>query len=289
MDKFQFHDMTLTWLNGGVTCLDGGAMFGVVPKPLWSRKYPVNEKNQIELPTEPILIQYQDKNMLLDTGVGFNKLNEKQLRNYGVTQESALKSSLDELGLTAADIDYVLMSHLHFDHAGGLTEWQDDVLVPAFPNAKVYVSQIEWDEMREPNIRSRNTYWKDNWEPIVDQVVTYEDQIEIMPGIEMIHTGGHSEGHAILKFTQNGETILHMGDIMPTHAHQNPLWVLAYDDYPMTSVFAKERLMKEALANGYWFSFYHDAYYRLIKWDETGKEVVDSLKRSTEATINFEK
>jgi len=289
MDKFQFHDMTLTWLNGGVTCLDGGAMFGVVPKPLWSRKYPVNEKNQIELPTEPILIQYQGKNMLLDTGVGFNKLNEKQLRNYGVTQESALKSSLDELGLTAADIDYVLMSHLHFDHAGGLTEWQDDVLVPAFPNAKVYVSQIVWDEMREPNIRSRNTYWKDNWEPIVDQVVTYEDQIEIMPGIEMIHTGGHSEGHAILKFTQNGETILHMGDIMPTHAHQNPLWVLAYDDYPMTSVFAKERLMKEALANGYWFSFYHDAYYRLIKWDETGKEVVDSLKRSTEATINFEK
>lgn len=289
MDKFQFHDMTLTWLNGGVTCLDGGAMFGVVPKPLWSRKYPVNEKNQIELPTEPILIQYQGKNMLLDTGVGFNKLNEKQLRNYGVTQESALNSSLDELGLTAADIDYVLMSHLHFDHAGGLTEWQDDVLVPAFPNAKVYVSQIEWDEMREPNIRSRNTYWKDNWEPIVDQVVTYEDQIEIMPGIEMIHTGGHSEGHAILKFTQNGETILHMGDIMPTHAHQNPLWVLAYDDYPMTSVFAKERLMKEALANGYWFSFYHDAYYRLIKWDETGKEVVDSLKRSTEATINFEK
>lgn len=289
MDKFQFHDMTLTWLNGGVTCLDGGAMFGVVPKPLWSRKYPVNEKNQIELPTEPILIQYQRKNMLLDTGVGFNKLNEKQLRNYGVTQESALKSSLDELGLTAADIDYVLMSHLHFDHAGGLTEWQDDVLVPAFPKAKVYVSQIEWDEMREPNIRSRNTYWKDNWEPIVDQVVTYEDQIEIMPGIEMIHTGGHSNGHAILKFTQNGETILHMGDIMPTHAHQNPLWVLAYDDYPMTSVFAKERLMKEALANGYWFSFYHDAYYRMIKWDETGKEVVDSLKRSNEASITFTK
>lgn len=289
MDKFQFHDMTLTWLNGGVTCLDGGAMFGVVPKPLWSRKYPVNEKNQIELPTEPILIQYQGKNMLLDTGVGFNKLNEKQLRNYGVTQESALKNSLDELGLTAADIDYVLMSHLHFDHAGGLTEWQDDVLVPAFPKAKVYVSQIEWDEMREPNIRSRNTYWKDNWEPIVDQVVTYEDQIEIMPGIEMIHTGGHSNGHAILKFTQNGETILHMGDIMPTHAHQNPLWVLAYDDYPMTSVFAKERLMKEALANGYWFSFYHDAYYRMIKWDETGKEVVDSLKRSNEASITFTK
>lgn len=89
MDQLQFHSMSLSWLNGGVTCLDGGAMFGVVPKPLWSRKYPVNEKNQIELPTEPILIQYEGKNYLIDTGVGFNKLNEKQLRNFGVTEEGS--------------------------------------------------------------------------------------------------------------------------------------------------------------------------------------------------------
>jgi len=105
MDQLQFHNMSLSWLNGGVTCLDGGAMFGVVPKPLWSRKYPVNEKNQIELPTEPILIQFGGKNYLIDTGVGFNKLNEKQLRNFGVTEESSLTASLQELGLTTADIE----------------------------------------------------------------------------------------------------------------------------------------------------------------------------------------
>ena len=137
MDQLQFHNMSLSWLNGGVTCLDGGAMFGVVPKPLWSRKYPVNEKNQIELPTEPILIQFGGKNYLIDTGVGFNKLNEKQLRNFGVTEESSLTASLQELGLTTADIDAVLMTRLHFDHAGGLTQWEGDVLVPTFPNAKI--------------------------------------------------------------------------------------------------------------------------------------------------------
>ncbi len=210
MDQLKFHNMTLSWLNGGVTCLDGGAMFGVVPKPLWSRKYPVNENNQIELPTEPILIQYGEKNYLIDTGVGFNKLNEKQLRNYGVTEESTLADSLQELGLTTADIDAILMTHLHFDHAGGLTQWEGEVLVPTFPNAKIYVTQIEWDEMREPNIRSKNTYWKENWEPVQHLVETYESSLEVAPGIEMIHSGGHSDGHAIIKLSQNGEVMIHM-------------------------------------------------------------------------------
>lgn len=288
MDQLQFHNMSLTWLNGGVTSLDGGAMFGVVPKPLWSRKYPVNDKNQIELACEPILIQYEGKNYLIDSGVGFNKLTEKQLRNFGVTEESTILESLDQMGLTAEDIDYVLMTHLHFDHAGGLTRWEGDTLVSTFPKAKIYTTEIEWDEMRNPNIRSKNTYWKENWEPVQHQVETFSNSLTIAPGIEMIHTGGHSNGHAIIKLTQNGETLIHMADIMPTHAHQNPLWVLAYDDYPMTSVFAKEKIMKEALAEGYKFIFYHDAYFRLIQWSADGKEVTDSLKRSKEARIQFE-
>ena len=147
-------------------------MFGVVPKALWSRKYPVNEKNQIELACEPILIQYEGKNYLIDTGVGVGKLNEKQLRNFGVSEESTIVESLQELGLTASDIDAILMTHLHFDHAGGLTKWEGDKLVPIFPNATIYITQIEWDEMRNPNIRSRNTYWKENWEPVQHLVKT---------------------------------------------------------------------------------------------------------------------
>lgn len=287
MDQYVFHDMKLTWLNGGVTALDGGAMFGVVPKALWSRKYPVNEKNQIELACEPILIEYAGKRYLVDTGVGFGKLNEKQLRNYGVSEESKILESLSELGLTAGDIDVILMTHMHFDHAGGLTYWEGEELVSTFPNATIFVSQTEWDEMRNPNIRSRNTYWKENWEPVQQQVKTFESELEVVPGIKMIHTGGHSDGHSIIRLEQNGEVMLHMADIMPTNAHQNPLWVLAYDDYPMTSVFAKERIMKEALANGYKFFFYHDAYYRVIQWDTTGKEVLLSVPRSKKALITF--
>ncbi|ALV22094.1 YtnP family quorum-quenching lactonase [Carnobacterium antarcticum] len=288
MDTLDFYNMRLTWMDGGITSMDGGAMFGVVPKPLWSRKYPFNEKNQIELPTDSILIQYQGKNYMIDAGVGKGKLTDRQKRNFGVREETEIQQSLAEVGLTVEDIDFLLMTHLHFDHAGGLTHIENEELVSTFPNATIYVNAIEWDEIRNPNIRSKSTYWKENWEPIQHQVTTYQDSFEVVPGIEMIHTGGHSAGHAIIKLTQENETMLHMADIMPTHAHQNPLWVLAYDDYPMTSVFSKEKWMKEAYENQYSFVFYHDAYYRMMKWDKTGKEVVDSLKRSKKAYITFD-
>lgn len=277
MDTYNFHDMKLAWLDGGVNFLDGGTMFGVVPKALWSRKYEVDENNLIELRTDPIYISYEGKHILIDSGIGKGKLTDKQKRNLGVRSETKVEESLAELGLTPADIDIVLMTHLHNDHAAGLTGWEGEKLVPVFPNAEIHVSQVEWDEMRNPNIRSRNTYWKENWEPVQHQVKTFEGQVEVLPGIEMIHTGGHSDGHSIVKLTQNGETILHMGDIMPTHAHSNPLWVLAFDDYPMTSIFAKEKLMKESLPNRYRFIFYHDAVYRLIQWDESGKEITESV------------
>jgi glyoxylase-like metal-dependent hydrolase (beta-lactamase superfamily II) len=280
MDQYKFHEMTITWLNGGFTQLDGGSMFGVVPKGLWSKRYPVNELNQIDLSTDPILIQFQGKTLLIDTGVG-NKMDERQLRNNGVRAQSQLEDSLASLGLLAEDIDYVLMTHMHADHASGLTKLENEQYVSTFPNAKIHLSSTEWNEVRQPNIRSRNTYWKENWEAVQSQVETFENELEVMPGIRMIHTGGHSDGHSIIKLQQNGETIIHMADIMPTHAHQNPLWVLAYDDYPMTSVFAKEKIMAEALANGYSFIFYHDAYFRLIKWNETGKEIVEQLKRTS--------
>jgi glyoxylase-like metal-dependent hydrolase (beta-lactamase superfamily II) len=255
-------------------------MFGPVPKVLWSRRYDVDENNLIELRTDPILIQYENKNILIDTGLGNGKLNEKMKRNLGVTAESRVEDNLSELGLTPKDIDIILMTHLHNDHAAGLTKWENDQLVSVFPNAIIYTSQIEWDEMRNPNIRSRNTYWEENWEPVQDQVNTFEKSLTVLPGIEMIHTGGHSDGHSVIKLTRNDESILHMGDLMPTHAHSNPLWVLAYDDYPMDSIFAKEKLMEEGLAGNYWFSFYHDAVYRLVKWDESGKKIVECVKKS---------
>lgn len=280
MDTLQFHEMTITWLNGGITKMDGGAMFGPVPKPLWKKRYPANERNQIELATEPMLIQYKGKNYLIDAGIGSDRLSEKQKKIFGVSEESQVKADLNTLGLSPEEIDGVLMTHLHFDHGTGLIEKINGELSFVYPNATLYVNETEWQEIRFPNRRSSSTYWKENWEPLVDYVTTWEDSLEVVPGIEMFHTGGHSKGHAIVKLTQENEVAVHLADIYPTHVHKNPLWVTAYDDYPMDSIQAKEKWVEEGIKQGYRFLFYHDAYYRMVKWDTEGKEMVDALKRS---------
>ena len=278
MDTLKIGDVSLTWLSGGVTYLDGGAMFGVVPKGLWSKKYPANDKNQIELPTDPILIQMNGKHILVESGLGKGKLTEKQLRNYGVTKESEVEESLQQLGIAPESIDFVLMTHMHFDHACGLTKLVDGNYVSTFPNAKIITSQIEWDEMRRPNIRSKNTYWRENWEAVESQVVPFEEKW-VLEALTMIHTGGHSDGHSILIIEDGGETCIHMADLMATHAHQNILWVMAYDDYPMTSIAGKQKWLTRGFEKNAWFSFYHDAFYRAVKWDQEGKQLITRIKR----------
>jgi glyoxylase-like metal-dependent hydrolase (beta-lactamase superfamily II) len=278
METLHIGDIKVTWLRGGNTHLDGGAMFGVVPKALWSRKYEHNETNQIHLRTDPILLQTKAGNMLIDSGIGNNKMNEKMKRNQGVTEESSIEQSLSQLGLTTDDIDYILMSHMHFDHASGLTKWEGDKLVPTFKNAVIYTSEVEWEEMKNPNIRSRNTYWKENWEPIAYQVKPFKEQVEISEQVKMVHTGGHSDGHAIILVKDGQDTMIHLADLLPTHAHQNVLWVMAYDDYPMTSIKQKQEWIAYGVENNAWFTFYHDAYYRAVKWDKEGK-MTEKLER----------
>jgi glyoxylase-like metal-dependent hydrolase (beta-lactamase superfamily II) len=269
MEKLVLANFTFNWLRGGVTHLDGGAMFGVVPKALWSKKYEVNNNNQIELRTDPILIQTGGKNYLVESGIGNGKLTDKQKRNFGVEEESNVVESLETLGLTPNDIDYVLMTHMHYDHACGLTKEVDGQFISVFPNATIVTSEVEWNEMRSPNIRSKATYWKENWESIQEQVVTFKEEWN-HGAFKMIHTGGHSDGHSIIIIEAGSETVVHMADIMATHAHQNILWVMAYDDYPMTSIAAKEKWMKFAKEKNAWFTFYHDAVYRAIKLDDNG-------------------
>src|SRR5699024_1975188 len=147
-----------------------------------------------------------------------------------------------------------------------------------FPNTPIITSAVEWNEMREPNIRSRNTYWEMNWKPIENQVEPFEDEIQITDQLKMIHTGGHSDGHSILVFEDGDDCFIHMADIMATNAHQNNLWVMAYDDYPMDSIFAKEKWMQFGYEREAWYTFYHDAYYRAIRYGKDGK-AIDEVKR----------
>src|SRR5699024_6601729 len=234
MESLQVGKAKLTWLQGGVNFLDGGAMFGVVPKALCIKKYSVNDRNQIELRTDPILLELDEKKYLIDSGMGNDKLTDKQLRNFGVLEQSAIVESLANIGLGTEDIDMVLMTHLHFDHACGLTKKVGDTFEPVFPDTPIITSAVEWQEMRHPNIRSINTYWEMNWRPVENLVQTFEGETQIADGLKMIHTGGHSDGHSILVFEDGESCFIHMADIMPTHAHQNKLWALAYDDYPVT-------------------------------------------------------
>lgn len=279
MEQLKVGRAKLTWLNGGVNFLDGGAAFGVVPRVLWTKKYPVNENNLVEYRTDPILLQVDGKNYLIDTGTGLNKLTEKQIRNFGVLEEAKIKESLMELNVKPEELDGILMTHMHYDHANGLTDKVDeDVYVSAFPNVPIYVSETEWNEMRNPNIRSRNSYWKMNWEPIQDQVQTFKEEMKINDYVKMIHTGGHSDGHAIIVFEDGDDMFIHMADLFPTHAHQNVLWVMAYDDYPITSIFQKEKWFAYGYKKKAWFTFYHDAYYRALKYDENG-EIIDKVER----------
>jgi glyoxylase-like metal-dependent hydrolase (beta-lactamase superfamily II) len=279
METLTVGEWKVTWLKGGNNHLDGGAMFGVVPKVLWERKYEANEYNQIELRADPLLFQKEGRNILMEAGIGKGRLSEKQRRNFGVTEESSIEECLAQLGLGAEDIDTVLMTHLHFDHVLGLSRSEAGQLHPVFPNANILVSQIEWEEMREPNIRSKNTYWKENWQAVEQQVVPFSSQYHVTEDLQMIHTGGHSRGHSIVVLESQGETLLHLADLLPTHAHYNPLWVMAYDDYPMTSIAQKQQWLQYGGEHNAWFSFYHDAYYRAVKWNDKG-EIVRKLERT---------
>ncbi|MDQ0298519.1 glyoxylase-like metal-dependent hydrolase (beta-lactamase superfamily II) [Salibacterium salarium] len=281
MEQLTIGNYTLTWLRGGVTHLDGGAMFGVVPKPLWSKKYPVNDKNQIELRSDPILIQGNGKNILIEAGLGIDRFTEKQKRNFGITEESFVDEDLHALGLTSADIDEVLMTHMHYDHAAGLVKWEDSKEVPAFENAVIYLSETEWEETKNPNIRSANTYWKQNWKPVEHMVKTFQEERTAAPGIVQQKTGGHSKGMCIITIEQNDDMLIHMADNMGTHAHQPVLWVMAYDDYPIDSIAMKQKFMDIGCNNEAWFTFYHDYKYRAIQLDSAGL-IQSSLAKKNE-------
>lgn len=287
LQTYQFGEMTLTWLRGADKYTDAGTLFGPVPKAIWSRFYPTTDDGLMVDMTDPILISYEGRHYLIDASLGTEKLDAKQRRNLGIISENRLLESLDHLGLSAEDIDAVLMTHMHNDHAGGLTRIDGDVIVSTFPKATIYIQAIEWDEVRHPNARTRGTYLKENWEAIQGQVETFENFLEVIPGIELHHTGGHSNGHSIILLKQGDETMIHMADLLLTHAHRNPLWVAAVDDYPMNSIAAKDKWIKEAYENGYKFFFYHDQFYAVLQFDETGQEVQECVKRLRQPLVDF--
>jgi glyoxylase-like metal-dependent hydrolase (beta-lactamase superfamily II) len=268
---FRLGDFELIWLNGGRFELDGGAMFGVVPKVLWQKKYPVDAENYIPMRAWPILVRTPQALVLIETGIG-NKLTDKQKKIYRVREEWSLPAELKQLGLVRQDIDHVILTHYDFDHAGGVVMEENGGLGITFPKAKHVIQKKEWNDVLNPNLRNINTYWPINNELMrtSGNLELVDGATEVVPGITVIHTGGHNSGHQIVRLTSKGETAFHLADLLPTHAHANPLWIMAYDNYPMESIPLKEKWMAAARKEQAWLTFYHDSTLLACRFDDAG-------------------
>lgn len=281
-------DISLHWLSGGSFELEAGNMFGVVPKVLWSKKYPARPDNQLLLTNSLILVQTPEKKIVIETGIG-NKLSDKQKKIFRVTEEWVPLADLARLGIAADEIDMVVLTHCDFDHAGGVSMFpetgeRDTVLT--FPRATHCMQSSEWHDVTHPNSRSASTYWPINFTALVasGQLQTVAGDFEITPGVRLIHTGGHTRGHQAVWIESAGEHALHLGDLLPNHAYFNPLWITPYDNFPLDSVAAKERLIPQAVAHNAWFTFYHDPFMLACRCSAEGKitEVFGDQRLSSE-------
>jgi glyoxylase-like metal-dependent hydrolase (beta-lactamase superfamily II) len=252
-------------LLDGYFRLDGGAMFGVVPRVLWEKTNPPDERNRILLALGALLVKAHEKCILIDTGIG-NKGDEKFSDIYGVDRRPSIEESLARIGLDAKDIQIVINTHFHFDHAGGnTTRLEDGRIVPTFPKAEYYVQKDEWSFAMTPNERTRASYLLENYEILskLDRLNLLEGSAEILPGIRVMKTPGHTEHHQSVIIQSEGETICFLGDLIPTTSHLPLPYIMAYDLFPLTTLETKRRLLEQADEERWWLFFQHDPRVRM--------------------------
>jgi glyoxylase-like metal-dependent hydrolase (beta-lactamase superfamily II) len=252
-------------LEAGLQRLDGGAMFGVVPKPLWERRIAPDERNRIPLALRCLLIEHPDGLVLVDTGIG-NKENEKFRDIYGVenggqTGPTRLEDALHEAGHTAAAVRWVINTHLHFDHGGGntlLTEGGD--VAVAFPNATYIVQKGELDFASHPNERTAASYLLRNFAPVAGagQLRLVNGELAVLPGVHVLPTPGHVPFHQSVLVTDGGESACFLGDLVPTAAHLPAPWIMGYDLEPLVTLDTKKRLLARAARERWQLVFEHD-------------------------------
>ena len=266
-------DFQIYWLNGGNFRLDGGTMFGAVPKVLWERKCKADADNLLPFTNDVLLVKTPTHNVIVDTGLG-NKLTEKQLSIFKVTSPWSIVSDLADINLSRQDIDFVLLTHCDFDHAGGIVmhdaEGNEEL---TFPAAIHYVQKTEWEDVENPCRRAQSTYWPENFNLLKTEgrLKIIDGELEVIPGITLRHTGGHTRGHQLVEFISKNETAVHLGDLFPTHAHTNPLWIMAYDNFPLEVIDRKEEYFRHYTALNSWFTFYHDPLIKACKLDQQNR------------------
>lgn len=267
--------MKLTTIHTGNFKLDGGAMFGVVPKQLWQKLNPADEKNLCNWAMRCLLVQTDGRNILIDTGIG-NKQSEKFYSHYYLNGGNSLMESLSKAGLQADDITDVLLTHLHFDHCGGAINRVNGELVLAFPNAKYYVNETQWNSAMNPNPREKASFLKENFELLLDSgKLSFTEQGDIIANCIEAHVFyGHTHGMiAPLISLPNGEKVFYGADLFPSSAHLKPHFVMSYDVEPLKTMQERETINKRAVEEGWWYFYEHDLHVEVsqVTYNEKGQ------------------
>ena len=255
----RFGELELVPLLDGYFRLDGGAMFGVVPKPLWERRAPADARNRIRLGLRPLVVRGA-KTMIVDAGIG-SKMDAKSVDIYGIDRTPDLDRTLADAGLSAAAVDVVLATHLHFDHAGGFTDRAPSGrYVPRFPRARYIIRRGEWEDATHPHERNRASYLAENFVPLQEAAAIdfHEGDDTIMPGVRVVRTGGHTRHHQIVFIERGGRTAVFAADLIPTAAHVDEAWIMGYDLHPMDTLAFKRTFVREAIEREYVIFFEHD-------------------------------
>jgi glyoxylase-like metal-dependent hydrolase (beta-lactamase superfamily II) len=245
-------------ISDGVMKVDGGSMFGPVPKVAWENSVVTDRKNRMTLGLNCLLLQAGGQNVLVDTGVGSKDMDTDK-ENLGLVPSRLLRG-LKSVGLAPKDINAVILTHLHFDHSGGCTRLdRAGNLVPTFSKARYYVQERCWNEACHPNERANNSHRADNFLPIDErgQLELLDGDSEIMPGLNVIVTDGHAKGHQMVMFNHGGERIVFLGDIVPTPHHLNLAVISAFDRSPETTLEQKRDLLTQAEKQGWLLVFSH--------------------------------
>ncbi|MFQ5991205.1 MAG: MBL fold metallo-hydrolase, partial [Nitrospiraceae bacterium] len=261
--------------------LDGGAMFGVVPKALWERCCPADDHNRIQLGLNCLLIRAHGKNILVDTGLG-NKWDAKLQDMFAIDRRPPLHESLERQGLSSDDIHIVINTHLHFDHAGGNTVKQNGALRPTFPNAAYFVQRGEYDDAVNANERTKASYRRENLEPIQDcrRWEFVEGDTTLLPGISVVVTHGHTQHHQGVKVESEGKVAFFLGDLIPTASHLPLPYIMGYDLFPLQTLETKRWVLDLAFEEGWLLIFEHDPKVSMgyVKKDAEGKYFLEAVK-----------
>jgi glyoxylase-like metal-dependent hydrolase (beta-lactamase superfamily II) len=236
-------------------------MFGVVPRPLWEKTLPVDDRHRVLMSMRPLIIEGDWGRLIIDCGAG-DKMDPKQIDIYGFDRSHHLDHSLAEAGLSSDSIDFALATHLHFDHFGGATRRHAGRLEPRFGRARYLIRSAEWEDATHPHERNRASYRPDDFVPLRDAgVVTFFDSDqEIKPGVRVVRTGGHTGQHQIVYIESGGKTAVFAADLIPTTAHLRDAWIMGYDLFPMETLAFKKRFTREAIDREHLIFFEHDPF-----------------------------